>query len=129
MRVEVVFDQEARYTIVSEGRIVAPSRDPLPSPPVLFAGSLGACAGVFAVSYLKSRGLPFSGLSVVIEAGHAEEPRRLGEIRIEVRLPAAVEERHLAPIERAVNLCTLKNTLECPPAVRTVLHVPVAASR
>jgi uncharacterized OsmC-like protein len=119
MRVEVVFDGDGRYAIEHKGGTIAPGPGPLPAPPVLFLGSLGACAGIFAVDYLRARGLPFSGLKVTAEAGHAEGPRRLAGIHVRVILPAAVDERHMAPLRRAVDLCTLKNTLTHPPAIIT----------
>lgn len=128
MRVDVLFDADAQYSIVYDGQTIAPGAGPLPSPPVLFAGSLAACAGIFAVNYLKARELPFEGLRVTCEAGYADSPRRLGEIRIKVQLPAAVEDRHLAPLERAVNLCTLKNTIECPPALLAEVVAPAAVA-
>jgi ribosomal protein S12 methylthiotransferase accessory factor len=126
MKVDVVFDAEAHYSISHDGATIAPGAGPLPSPPVLFAGSLAACCGVFAVNYLKTRDLPYAGLVVSSESGYAEDPRRLGDILIKVHLPVAVDERHLAPLERAINLCTLKNTIEVPPSVKAELLVPSA---
>ena len=127
MRVEVVFDSDGHYAIEYKGGTIAPGPGPLPAPPVLFLGSLGACAGIFAVDYLRARGLPFSGLKVTAEAGHAEEPRRLADIHVRVILPTAVEERHMPPLRRAVDLCTLKNTLTNPPAITTELTPAVGS--
>jgi len=117
MHVDVKFDAEGNYAIVHEGRVIAPGPGPLPAPPVLFLGSLAACAGLFAINYMKARGLPSDGLSVAGEAGHADDPRRLVDVELRVRLPRPIEERHLAPLRRAVDLCTLKNSLTHPPAI------------
>ena len=127
MRVDVVFDSDGHYAIEYKGGTIAPGPGPLPAPPVLFLGSLGACAGIFAVDYLRTRGLPFTGLKVTAEADHAEGPRRLADIQVGVSLPAAVEERHLAALRRAVDLCTLKNTLTHPPAITTEVTPPAGA--
>ena len=117
MHVEVKFNAEGHYSISHEGRVIAPGPGPLPAPPVLFLGSLAACAGLFAVNYLKTRGLPFEGLEVVGEAGHADDPRRLVDIRLHVLLPHGIEDRHMEPLRRSVDLCTLKNSLTHPPTV------------
>jgi len=117
MHVEVRFDAEGNYAITHEGRVIAPGPGPLPAPPVLFLGSLAACAGLFAVNYMKARGLPCDGLNVVGEAGHADDPRRLVDVRLHVLLPHPIEERHIAPLRRSVDLCTLKNSLTHPPAI------------
>jgi ribosomal protein S12 methylthiotransferase accessory factor len=129
VRIEVTFDGQGDYTLVHEGRPILPGAGPLPAPPVLFLGSLAACAGAFAVNYLKARGLPFAGLAVEAEAPHLEGPRRLGDVTLRVVLPGAVEERHLAPLQRSVDLCTLRNTLARAPAVSATIISPVAAAR
>jgi uncharacterized OsmC-like protein len=127
MRVEIAFDAAGRYRIVHEGAVVVPGADTAPDPPILFLGSLGACAGVYAVRYLQARGLPFAGLRVLAESSYADGPRRLGEVRLRVVLPAPLEERHLAPLRRSIDLCTLKNSLAYPPAVLAELSDPAAA--
>jgi ribosomal protein S12 methylthiotransferase accessory factor len=128
MLVEATFDEKGAYTIVLDGRPVAPGGGPLPDPPVLFLGGLGACAGLYAVRYLQARGLPFAGLRVRTESTYVDNPRRLGDVRIKVLLPAPVEDRHIGPLQRSIELCTLKNSLACPPNVATELAIPAAAA-
>ena len=124
MRVDVFFDEDGTYAIRYKEKAIAPGPGPLPPPPVLFLGSVAACAGVFALDYLRTRALPFDGLHVIGEAGHADNPRRLTDIAIQVVLLHPVHERHLAPLRRAVDLCTLKNSLMHPPVVMTELTMP-----
>ena len=129
MRVEVFFEEDGGYVIRSDGRAIAPGPGPLPAPPVLFLGSIAACAGLFAFDYLRARRLPHEGLRVTAEAGHAEGPRRLSDLAIRVILPAPIDERHMAPLRRAVDLCTLKNSLTHPPVVLAeVMRAPEAAA-
>jgi ribosomal protein S12 methylthiotransferase accessory factor len=117
MRVDVIFDEDGTYSIEYCGKPFAPGPGPLPAPPVVFIGSLAACSGLFAVEYLRARKLPFAGLRVIGEGEHAEDPRRIVDVRMRVILPHPLPERHLRPLQRSVDLCTLKNTLEKPPAV------------
>jgi ribosomal protein S12 methylthiotransferase accessory factor len=126
MQVEIAFDEEGRYRIAPEGAAVAPA-DAVPDPVVLFLGSIGACAGAYAVRYLQARDLPFAGLRVLAESSYADGPRHLGDIRVRVVLPAPLEERHLAPPRRSIDLCTLKNSPTHPPAVPTELTHRTAA--
>jgi hypothetical protein len=74
---------------------------------------------VFAVNYLKTRNLPFSGLKVQARASHAENPGRLGSIELEVRIPESLDARHMKALARSVDLCTLKQTLICRPPVQS----------
>jgi ribosomal protein S12 methylthiotransferase accessory factor len=122
MIVEVTFDAEGHYAIVYGGQTIAPGPGPLPPPPALFLGSLAACSGLIAVEYLHTQGLPFEGLKVKTEADHAEDPRRLANVRMRIILPFPVEEKHLAPLQRSVDLCTLTNTLAKPPAIIAEVH-------
>lgn len=117
MRVDVIFDEREAYEISYQGRTIAPGPGPLPSPPVFFLGSVAACAGVYAVKYLKSRSLPFAGIRVIGEANHVEDPRRLADLRLRVILPVPIEERHMGLLHRSVDLCLLKNSLTHPPSV------------
>jgi len=121
MRVTVEFDSEGHYTASQGGQPFAPGPGPLPAPPILFLGSLGACAGAFAVSYLKTRELPFEELSVIVEAEFAEDPHRIGRIDVRVMPPSALEERHVKAMGRAVELCTLKQTFAVPPVITTTI--------
>jgi ribosomal protein S12 methylthiotransferase accessory factor len=128
MQVEVSFDGEGRYSITHEGQVVAPGTAPLPPPPVFFLGSVAACAGVFAVAYLKARHLPFAGLSVIAEAGYAESPRRLADLKVELLLPADVGEQHTVLVKRAVDFCTLKNTLTHAPSINVEITSPATVN-
>lgn len=123
MKVIATFDGEGHYALEGKDGRFAPGDGPLPAPTIVFLGSVAACAGIFAVNYLKARGLPFDGLRAVGEAGYAEDPRRIADIRVEVLLPSPVDERHMAPLRRAVDLCTIKNTLAHPPSVAAAVEV------
>lgn len=122
MLVEVTFDAEGHYAIVYGGQTIAPGPGPLPPPHALFLGSLAACSGLMAVEYLRTQRLPFEGLKVKTEADHAEGPCRLENVRMRVILPFPVDEKHLIPLQRSVDLCTLTNTLTKPPVVIAEVH-------
>src|SRR5262245_9433924 len=123
MRVEVHFEADGSYAIMDEERTIAPGPAPLPEPPILFLGSLAACAGIFAVEFLRTRHFEFAGLKVIAMATHAENPRHLDNIVVRVVIPHPVDDRYIAPLRRAVDLCTLKNTLTKPPRVLSVAMV------
>jgi ribosomal protein S12 methylthiotransferase accessory factor len=128
VKVEVVFKEDGGYSIRWEGRTIAPGSGPLPPPPVFFVGSLAACAGVFAFDYLRTRELPRDGLKILAEAQYGENPRRISYLDLRVALPAPVADRHLAPLQRSVDLCTLKNTLEHAPVIFAEVQVPELAA-
>jgi uncharacterized OsmC-like protein len=92
------------------------------TPPELLLASLGTCAGYYAVQYLNLRKLPSAGLTVAVSAEKAKAPARLASFAIEVHLPDAVSEQHVAGISRAVHNCLIHNTLLNTPEV----HIAVS---
>ncbi len=107
---ELVFDQPVS---------VPGGEDRGPSPLDVMAVSVAACAHYYAAAYLHGRGLSPEGLSVEIEVEKERLPvARLGRFSITVRLPAGLDERQVAGIERAVKSCPAYGTLLHPPEVK-----------
>jgi uncharacterized OsmC-like protein len=96
------------------------------TPPEFLLVSLGTCAGFYAAQYLKARCLPAEGLEIVVHAGKALHPARIGQFRIEVTAPG-LDPHHEAGILRAVKACLIHNTLLNAPAIETVVRTSVEA--
>jgi len=111
---EVVFDQPAT---------VPGGADRGPSPLDVMAVSVAACAHYFAAAYLHGRGLPTDGLTVEVEGEKARVPvSRLGRLSMKVHLPAGLDERQVAGIERAIRSCPAYGTLLHPPSVEVTIE-------
>lgn len=87
------------------------------TPPELFLSSLGSCAGFYASQYLKKKGLATEGTLVRVFAEKAKNPARLDNFKIEVDVPAAMDEEHRKGVEDAVHHCLIHNTLQHPPTI------------
>jgi uncharacterized OsmC-like protein len=104
---ELVFDQP---------RSVPGGEDRGPSPLDVLAVSVAACAHYFAAAYMHGRGLATEGLSVEVETEKERVPvSRIARLAMHVTLPAGLEEKQIAGIERAIKSC---------PAYGTLLHSP-----
>ncbi len=88
-----------------------------PTPPELLLVSLGACAGHYAAEYLRARSLPVAGLHVYVTAEKGEPPKRLSLFRVEVDVPASVDERQRQGVLRAVKTCLIHNTMTSLPRI------------
>jgi len=97
------------------------------TPPELFLASLGSCAAYYAAEYLRQKNLAVEGTRVRISAEKVPNPPRIDNIRIEVDLPLACDERDRAGVDRAVHRCLIHNTLMSPPRVEIAIHSPTAA--
>jgi uncharacterized OsmC-like protein len=89
-----------------------------PSPLDVMSIAVGACAHYFAAAYMHARGLSPDGLTVEVAAEKERVPvSRIGRLELKVQLPAGLDERHRAGIERAIKSCPAYGTLLHPPAV------------
>jgi putative redox protein len=126
----VQFEIKARqHTIVSDQPPENRGFDEGMTPPELFLASLGSCAAYYAAEYLRQKNLSTEGTRVRVTAEKASDPVRLDNIRIEVELPLACEERDVAGVDRAVHRCLIHNTLLQPPKMEIAIHAPVGAGK
>lgn len=90
-----------------------------PAPFDLFIASIGTCAGIFMLAFMKQRGIDpgDSGLTLTPER---EPSGMIGKITIDLRLPADFPEKYEAAIVRAVESCSVKRHLQQPPAFSIV---------
>jgi len=93
-----------------------------PTPPELLLASLGACAGHYAVEYLRARSLPLTDLEIRVSAAKGTGPARLASFFVEVILPG-IDERHQQGLLRAVKTCLIHNTLKMIPAIELAVSV------
>jgi uncharacterized OsmC-like protein len=94
------------------------------TPPELLLASLGTCAGYYAAQYLKARELNGDGMRIRVTAEKAKDPPRLASFRIEVRIPAELDERHRQGMLRAIHSCLIHNTLLNPPRIELDVIAP-----
>lgn len=121
----VQFEIRARqHTVSSDQPVENGGFDEGMTPPELFLASLGSCAAYYAAEYLRQKNLATEGTRVQVTAEKVSNPARLDNIRIEVELPMACEERDRAGVDRAVHRCLIHNTLLQPPRMEVVVAVP-----
>jgi uncharacterized OsmC-like protein len=125
----VQFEIKARrHSIVSDQPAENHGFDEGMTPPELMLGSLGSCAGYYAVDYLKRQNLPVEGTKVRVTAEKVKNPARLDQFKIEVDVPAALSEEQLKGIQEAVHRCFIHNTLMHPPAIELEVRAATVAA-
>jgi putative redox protein len=83
----------------------------------------------YAAQYLRKHKLASEGTWVRVTAEKEKNPARLDRFRIEVEMPAVLDERHRAGVEDAVHRCLIHNTLQHPPQVEFEFKSAVLTSR
>jgi uncharacterized OsmC-like protein len=86
------------------------------SPFHMLASGLATCTYSVLASWGTHAKLPVDDLAIEVGWSFAEEPHRVGEMKVDVVGPSLPEERRTAAV-RAAGLCTVKKTLEMPPQV------------
>ncbi len=86
-----------------------------PAPFTLFLASLGTCAGIYALSFCKQRGLNSEGLEILQRTVSDPETHMITEVALEIKLPAGFPEKYRSAIVRAADQCAVKKHLLQPP--------------
>lgn len=118
-----------QHTVVSDQPEENGGFDEGMTPPELFLASLGSCAAYYAAEYLRQKSLATEGTRVKVTAEKVPNPARLDNIRIDVELPMACEERDRAGVDRAVHRCLIHNTLLQPPTMEIAVAVPAEVGK
>lgn len=90
-----------------------------PAPFDLFLASLGTCAGIYVKSFCDQRGIPTDGIKLVQNMRYDPEKKLIGDIDIQIQVPAGFPEKYLPALVNAADLCAVKRHLIDPPVIKT----------
>ena len=82
------------------------------SPTDLCSVSLPACMCTVMTIYADQNGLDLTGMTFSVEKVMTKEPRRIGELRVSIDLPATVPTDHREAIERTALECPVHRSLD-----------------
>jgi uncharacterized OsmC-like protein len=88
----------------------------------LFNAALASCAAFYALRFLSRRIKDLKGLEVESQWSFAENPHRIGEISLSVKLPRSILGSERKGLLKSVEYCTVMNTLEHPPKINVRLN-------
>jgi len=89
-----------------------------PSPFTMFLASIGTCAGVYVLGFLRKRSLPTEGVRLVQRMDANPFTGLVESITLEVQLPPSIPEKYHTAVVRAAELCKVKKHLANPPEVK-----------
>lgn len=87
-----------------------------PAPFDLFLASLGTCAGLFMLAFMKQRSIDPAGSGITMTTEVDPNKGRIGRIAFDLHLPDGFPEKYEQAIIRAVDQCTVKRHIQDPPA-------------
>jgi ribosomal protein S12 methylthiotransferase accessory factor len=92
-----------------------------PAPFALFLASIGTCAGIFVLDFLRQRNLSTDGLRLVERVVKGADGM-VARIDIDVQLPEGFPEKYREAVVRAADQCTVKKHLVRPPDIVVRAH-------
>ena len=115
------------HDLVADQPISEGGDDAGPTPTELFVAGLAACVGFYAERFLRRHG-PDAGLSVTCDfAMSTDRPSRVVAVDLRIDVPWALRDDLREALYRAVDHCTVHNSLRTPPAVRIEIRDGVHA--
>ncbi len=90
------------------------------SPTDMVAGALGSCMLTLMEMAAERMGLDMTGTELDITKVMAADPRRIGEVRIDVWLPFAADTKQRVVMERAAATCPVSKSLH--PEIKQVIE-------
>jgi putative redox protein len=118
--------QVGPFTVTTDKSVAGGGEGTAPTPFQLFLASLGACAGIYVLSFCQQRGLPTDEIRLVQRILPDPDSKLIGQIEIEIHVPPSFPERYHTALIRATEQCTVKKQLEKPPAIDTMVVVRAA---
>ncbi len=87
-----------------------------PSPFDLFLASIGTCAGIFVLSFLQERKIPFDGTNLELHFERDQSTHIVQNITIDINLPANFPHKYKDAVKSTVQLCSVKKHLAQAPS-------------
>ena len=91
-----------------------------PTPFDLFLASLGTCAGIFALGFIRSRKLNEEGFKITISFETDAATHLLGKAVFRLTLPKDFPDKYKGAVIKAAEQCLVKRTMDTPPAFEFV---------
>ena len=103
------------FTVASDQPVSGGGDGSAPAPFDLYIASLGTCAGIYMLAFMKQRGIDpvSSGIRVNTEADPAKG--MIGRISLDLQLPDGFPEKYEQAVVRAVEQCAVKRHIQNPP--------------
>lgn len=122
MEMEITFPGGARvdarfgsFTVNTDQSPRGGGEGSAPTPFATFLASLGTCAGIYVLSFLKQRGLTTDGVRIVQKTHSNPATGLIAQIDLEIQVPDGFPEKYKEALIRSAELCAVKKHFKNPP--------------
>ncbi len=97
-----------------------------PTPSDLFFASIGACTGLYALSFCEKRNIDPARVKMTVELQTHEKTHMVEKIIFKLDLPPEFPEKYTAALVRSMELCYVKKHFEQPPQFEFITRIQKA---
>jgi ribosomal protein S12 methylthiotransferase accessory factor len=121
---EIVFPGGKRVDAKINGMTVRTDQYPeeggegtAPEPFEVFLASIGTCAGIYALDFCRTRGIPTENVSLSMNCSFDDKTFRCNKIELDLSLPEEFPDHYLKAVVRSMDLCSVKKHIVEPPEI------------
>ena len=129
MKLSVAYQGGTRYDVLTDRHRVVTDQpvedggaDAGMSPVELFVGSVASCVGYFVGQFCARHDISREGLRVEAEWTMAEEPHRVGQVQLAIRLPHRVTPELKERLLKVAHGCTVHQSIVAPAQISIDLN-------
>jgi putative redox protein len=136
MEMEITFPGGARvdanfgpFTVRTDQPPMGGGEGSAPTPFATFLASIGTCAGIYVLGFLRQRGLPTEGVRIVQRMHSNPMTGMVSQIDLQIEVPEGFPEKYKDALVRSAELCAVKKHFEQVPQFHVTAEtvVPVGA--
>lgn len=103
------------FVIKSDQPVTSGGEGSAPTPIEFFLASIASCAGVYALSFCRNKGIDTKGMKLSMNLEKDSESGLVSKITLDLTLPEGFPEKYRHAIVHSMNFCTVKKHLQNPP--------------
>jgi putative redox protein len=135
MEMEITFHGGARvdanfgpFSVKTDQPPMGGGEGSAPTPFATFLASIGTCAGIYVLGFLRQRGLPTEGVRIIQRTHSNPMTGMVTKIDLQIVVPEDFPEKYHEALVRTAELCAVKKHFEQVPEfnITTEAVAPVA---
>jgi putative redox protein len=130
MEMEITFPGGARVDAALDGFVIQTDQPPsdggegsAPTPFSLFLASIGACAGIYVLSFCRHRGIPTENIRIRQRVEGDLEKQKVHSVTLDILLPSDFPAKYARAVARMAEMCAVKKHLDDPPTFKVESHI------
>ena len=130
MEMEITFPGGARVDAALDGFVIQTDQPPsdggegsAPTPFSLFLASIGACAGIYVLSFCRHRGIPTENIRIQQRMEGDFEKQQVHSVTLDILLPPEFPAKYARAVARMAEMCAVKKHLDAPPTFKVEAHI------